>query len=55
MKDWLKARAVEPSTWQGVGYLLAACGLIPAGSVPAVVALGVALVGAVKVVQREPQ
>ena len=50
---WVKARAVEPSTWRGVGWLLVATGLIPVGSVDAVVSIGVALVGFVGVIQKE--
>ena len=53
--DWLKARAVEPSTWRGLGWLLVALGLVPAGSVELIVSAGVALVGVVEVVRREKQ
>lgn len=51
--DWLKARAVEQSTWKGVGWLLVALGLVPVGSVELVVSAGVALVGLVEVVRKE--
>lgn len=51
--DWLKARAKEPSTWRGVGWLLVALGLVPAGSVEAIVSLGAAVIGAVEVIRKE--
>jgi hypothetical protein len=51
--DWLKARAVEPSTWRGVGWVLVALGLVPVGSVELIVSAGVALVGIVEVVRKE--
>lgn len=51
--DWLKARAKEPSTWKGIGWVLVALGLVPAGSVDLVVSAGVALVGLVEVMRAE--
>lgn len=51
--DWIKARAIEPSTWKGLGWLLVAAGVLPVGSVEAVVSLGVALVGLVEVMRKE--
>lgn len=51
--DWLKRRAVEPSTWRGVGWALVAVGVLPAGSVEGLAALGVALVGFVEMVRKE--
>lgn len=51
--EWLKRRAVEVSTWRGVGALLVALGLVSAGSVDAAIAAGVALIGLVEVVRRE--
>ena len=51
--DWLKARAKEPSTWRGLGWILVAVGLMPAGSVEAVVAAGVALAGLADVLKKE--
>ena len=51
--DWLKNRALEPSTWRGLGWLLVALGLVPVGSVELIVSAGVALVGAVEVIRRE--
>jgi hypothetical protein len=51
--DWLKARAEEPSTWRGVGWVLVALGLVPVGSVELIVSAGVALVGIVEVVRKE--
>lgn len=50
---WIKARAVEPSTWKGLGWVLVAAGLIPAGSVDLVVSAGVALVGLVEMARKE--
>lgn len=51
--EWVKARFGEPSTWRGLGLLLAAIGLIPAGSVDVVVAAGVALAGLADVFRKE--
>lgn len=51
--DWLKKRAVEPSTWRGVGVVLAAAGLMPAGAVEALVTVGAALVGLVEMLRAE--
>ena len=51
--EWLKKRAVEPSTWRGVGWVLVALGLVPVGSVELIVSAGVALVGIVEVVRKE--
>lgn len=53
--DWVKERAVEPSTWRGFGWLLVALGLVPVGSVDLVVSAGVALVGLVEMVRKEKQ
>lgn len=51
--EWLKKRAVESSTWRGLGWLLVAVGVLPVGSVDMVVAAGVAVVGLVEVVRKE--
>lgn len=51
--DWIKRRLVEPSTWKGLGWVLVAAGLIPAGAVEAVVAVGVGVVGLVEIVRKE--
>lgn len=51
--DWLIARAKEPSTWKGVGWVLVAAGLLPAGSVEVVVSAGVALVGVMEMIRSE--
>lgn len=51
--EWLKTRAVEPSTWKGLGWLLVALGVLPVGSIDLVVAAGVAVVGLVEVVRKE--
>jgi len=51
--DWLKARLVEQSTWQGLGYLLVAVGVMPVAAVPLLVSVGVGVVGAVKVITKE--
>ena len=48
----LSRKAREPSTWKGIGWLLAASGLVPVASVDTVVSLGVALVGLVEVLRR---
>ena len=51
--DWLKGRAKEPSTWRGLGLLLVAVGLIPAGSVELIVSAGVAIAGLADVLKKE--
>lgn len=51
--NWILARAVEPTTWKGAGWLLVAAGVLPVGSVDLVVSLGVALVGLVEIVRKE--
>lgn len=51
--DWLKDRAKEASTWRGLGLLLVAVGLIPAGSVELIVSAGVAIAGLADVLKRE--
>lgn len=51
--DWLKKRAVEPSTWRGLGWILVAAGVLPVGAVEGLAALGVAVVGLVEVVSKE--
>lgn len=51
--DVLANKLKEPSTWRGIGGLLAALGLVSAGSVNAVVAVGAALLSLVEVVRAE--
>lgn len=51
--EWFKRRLVEPSTWKGLGWLLVAAGVLPAGAVDAVAAVGLAIVGAADVVRKE--
>lgn len=51
--EMLRRKASEPSTWRGLGWVMAAVGLVPAGSVDLVVSLGVGLVGLVEVIRRE--
>lgn len=51
--EWMKRRAIEPSTWRGVGWLLVAVGVLPVGAVEGITALGVAVVGLVEVVRSE--
>ena len=51
--DWLKARLVEQSTWQGLGYMLAAVGVVPVAAVPLLVSVGLGVVGAVKIIAKE--
>lgn len=49
----LKAMALEPSTWRGVGGLLVALGIGSAGTVNAVIAVGMAVVSVVEVIRSE--
>ncbi len=51
--EWMKRRALEPSTWRGLGWLLVAVGVLPVGAVEGIAALGVAVVGLVEVVRSE--
>ena len=51
--NWIKQRAVEPSTWKGVGWLLVAIGVLPVGAVEGFAAVGAALVGLVEVIRKE--
>lgn len=51
--DWLKNRALEPSTWRGLGWLLVAVGVLPVEAVEGIAALGVAVVGLVELVRKE--
>lgn len=53
MKELLMRKAKEPSTWKGIGWILAAVGLVPLGSVDLIVSAGVALVGLVEVIRKE--
>ncbi len=46
-------KAKEPSTWKGIGWILAAAGLVPVGSVDLVVSAGIGLVGLVEVLRKE--
>lgn len=50
---WLKNRALEASTWRGVGALLVALGVGSAGAVDAVIAVGLAVVSMVEVLRAE--
>ena len=51
--EWVKARLFEVSTWRGLGALVVTLGLASAGTVDAVIALGMALLSAVEVVRSE--
>lgn len=51
--NWIKQRAVEPSTWKGAGWLLVAIGVLPVGAVEGFAAVGAALVGLVEVIRKE--
>lgn len=51
--EMMLRKAREPSTWKGVGWMLAAAGLVPFASVDLVVSAGVALVGLVEIVKRD--
>lgn len=53
MTEFLRRKAGEPSTWKGVGWLLFAAGLVPAGAVEAIGSLGLAVVGLVEIIRRE--
>lgn len=46
-------KAKEPSTWKGIGWILAAAGLVPVESVDLVVSAGVGMVGLVEVLRKE--
>jgi hypothetical protein len=52
-KAELKARAMEPSTWRGLGGLFVAFGMATGGQVDALVAVGAALLSLVEVFRRE--
>ena len=51
--EFVLRKAKEPSTWKGAGWLLAAAGLVPVGSVDLLVSVGVGLVGLVEVIRME--
>lgn len=51
--ELIARKAREPSTWKGVGWLLVAAGVVPVGSVEAIAAAGVAIVGLTEVARRE--
>ena len=51
--SWLKNRALEPSTWRGVGALLVALGIGNAGVVEAVVIVGLSVISLVEMVRAE--
>lgn len=51
--DWIKRRAVEASTWRGLGALLVALGIGSAGAVDAAVSVGLAVVALVEVMRKE--
>lgn len=53
MKEYLLKKAGEPSTWKGLGWLLVAVGLLPAGAIPALVSVGAGVVGLVEVIRNE--
>ena len=50
---WLKNRALEASTWRGVGALVVALGIGSAGTVDAVIAVGLAVVSLVEIMRKE--
>lgn len=54
MSNFFKARAMEPSTWRGIGGLLVAFGLATGGQVEALVAVGAAVLSLVEVMRKEP-
>lgn len=51
--NMLVRKAKEPSTWKGLGWLLAAAGLVPVGSIDLIVSAGVGLVGLVEVIRKD--
>lgn len=51
--DWIKARIVEASTWRGLGALVVTLGLASAGTVDAVVSVGMALLSLVEMIRAE--
>lgn len=51
--NWFLERAKEPSTWRGIGGLLAAAGVLSLGSVDALIAVGMAVWSAVEVIRKE--
>lgn len=53
MTEFLQRKASEPSTWKGIGWLLFAAGVVPAGAVEAIGAAGLAVVGLVEIIRRE--
>ncbi len=53
--NWIKRRAVEPSTWKGAGWLLLAIGVWPVGAVEWGEEVGAALVGLGEVIRREKE
>lgn len=50
---WILQRIREPSTWRGLGGLLAAAGVLSLGSVDALIAVGMAVWSAVEVIRKE--
>jgi len=51
VKEYIKARMKEPSTWRGIILLVTACGVpIAPGMGEAIIAVGLALAGGVGVV-----
>jgi len=51
--DWAVSRAKEPSTWRGLGLLLAAAGFMAPGTVEVLVSAGLALASVVEVARNE--
>lgn len=53
MRDFLKQRLKEASTWRGIGGVMVAAGLIAPGAVETLVGAGVALAALVEVLRKE--
>ena len=52
MKDYMKDRLAEPSTWRGLAMLAAGLLGLGAGATDAVIAIGVAISGLIGVTTR---
>lgn len=52
MRDFLKQRLKEASTWRGIGGVLVAAGMIAPGAVEVLVGAGVAVVSLVEVLRK---
>lgn len=54
--SWLKARLTEQSTWRGIVLLITALGVkLSPDQASAIIAAGLAIVGAINVFRSEPK